>query len=96
MKVTRSTNPADCVTLADRMAYSEMIKEWWAEIAEDFCAITRFNEVPEPSMDMPWTSGDWAEAQTKSQRLKQALEAREARRAKNRALYATPPKDDEI
>jgi hypothetical protein len=97
-QITRDTPPESCVTIADRLAYSEMIRDWNLQIADGWMtsAPSDSGAVPLPNPAMPWTSGDWAAFYLDSQRTKERIEKREERREKNRALYQRPPKDDEI
>jgi hypothetical protein len=94
MKVSRHTDPATCITIADRLAYSAMIRDWTLEIANDWSAPPDASgAVPLPNPAMPWTSGEWGQYYLDAENANERVLKRENKRQKNRALYAKLPKE---
>jgi hypothetical protein len=95
VKMPRDTDPASCVTIAEKFAYSQMIREWTEEIAADWGAPPEASgAIPMPDPRYPWTSDEWAGHHLDAERAKARILRREERRQKNRLLYAKSPKDE--
>ena len=83
----------DCVTLADKVAFSLMVREAWEALADNPWSVpSDLHEVIDryDDPDCPWSRPDWASyysrAQEEKERALRTVERAERRQA-NRRLY---------